>query len=206
MSFINKMNVSNVSYDIQAGEKVQLTFPVGATNGTLTDEQLSTLQVNYQSCIEMVNDKEIYTLNDNGHTDGYLTYSHVGIENGKTTIKILTITVSAKSFVIATTVVPTESGVKLYLHNLVNVDPVYAIATTSTPMTTYDKFMENMNDILTIHTIDVGTIWFNCGVIGTVIAENKHTLYVYSPIGGSNMYHILISEDMPTMSDTVTEL
>lgn len=99
-----------------------------------------------------------------------------------------------------------SGGGKLYLHSLMSVDPVYVIATTSTPMTTYDKFMENMNSILTIHTIDVGTIWFNCGVIGTVIAENKHTLYVYSPIGGSNMYHILISEDMPTMSDTVTEL
>ena len=114
MSFINKMNIGNVSYDIQAGEKVQLTFPAGATNGTLTDEQLATLQANYQSCIEMVNDKEIYTLNDNGHTDGYLTYSHVGIENGKATIKTLTITISAKSFVIVKTVV--ESGTKYYMH------------------------------------------------------------------------------------------
>lgn len=119
MSFINKMNIGNVSYDIQAGEKMQLTFPAGATNGTLTDEQLTTLQANYQSCIEMVNDKELYYLNDNGHVDGYLTYSHVGIENGKTTIKILTITVSAKSFVIVTTVVPTDAGGgKLYIHNI----------------------------------------------------------------------------------------
>lgn len=119
MNFINKMNIGNVSYDIQAGEKVQLTFPKGAKNGTLTDEQLAPLQANYQSCIEMVNDKELYYLNDNGHTDGYLTYSHVGIENSKATIKTLTITVSAKSFVIVTTVVPTESGGgKLYRHKL----------------------------------------------------------------------------------------
>lgn len=110
MSFINKMNIGNISYDIQAGEKVQLTFPAGTTNGTLTEEQLAKLQANYQSCIEMVNDKELYYLNDPGHIEGYLTYSHVGIENSKATIKTLTITVSAKSFVIVTTVVPTESG------------------------------------------------------------------------------------------------
>lgn len=120
MSFINKMNIGNVSYDIQAGEKVQLTFPAGTTNGTLTEEQLAKLQANYQSCIKMVNDKELYYLNDPGHIEGYLTYSHVGIENSKATIKTLTITVSAKSFVIVTTVVPTESGGggKLYRHQL----------------------------------------------------------------------------------------
>lgn len=124
MSFINKMNIGNVSYDIQAGEKVQLTFPAGTTNGTLTEEQLAKLQANYQSCIEMVNDKELYYLNDPGHVEGYLTYSHVGIENSKATIKTLTITVSAKSFVIVTTVVPTESGGggKLYRH-VVDVQP-----------------------------------------------------------------------------------
>lgn len=122
MSFINKMNIGNVSYDIQSGEKMQLTFPAGATNGTLTDEQLATLNTNYQSCIEMVNDKELYYLNDNGHVDGYLTYSHVGIEESKATIKTLTITVSTKAFVIVTTVVPTESGGggggNLYIHSI----------------------------------------------------------------------------------------
>ena len=99
-----------------------------------------------------------------------------------------------------------SGGVKLYLHSLMSVDPVYIIATTSTPITTYDKFLENRNAIITIFTDNIGTSWFNCGVVGTIIAENKHTLYVYSPIGGNNNYHILISEDMPTMSDTVTEL
>ena len=99
------------------GEKVSLTFPAGASSGTVTDEQLATLQANDANYIEMVNDKELYYLNDPGHEDGYLTYSHVGIENSKATIKTLTITVSAKSFVIVTTVVPTESGGgKLYKH------------------------------------------------------------------------------------------
>lgn len=99
------------------GEKVSLTFPAGASEGTITADQLTTLQASEANYIEMVNDKELYYLNDNGHTDGYLTYSHVGIENSKATIKTLTITVSAKSFVIVTTVIPTGSG-KVYLHSL----------------------------------------------------------------------------------------
>lgn len=99
------------------GEKVSLTFPAGASSGTVTDEQLDALQANDANYIEMVNDKELYYLNDPGHEEGFLTYSHVGIENSKATIKTLTITVSAKSFVIVTTVVPTESGGgKLYKH------------------------------------------------------------------------------------------
>ena len=99
------------------GEKISITLPAGASSGTITDEQLAKLQENEANYIEMVNDKEIYYLNDNGHVDGYLTYSHVGIENSKATIKTLTIAVSTKSFVIVTTVVPTESGGgKLYQH------------------------------------------------------------------------------------------
>lgn len=100
------------------GEKVSLTFPAGASSGTVTAEQLAKLQANEANYIEMVNDKELYYLNDTGHVEGYLTYSHVGIENSEATIKTLTITVSAKSFVIVTTVVPTEAGGKLYLHSL----------------------------------------------------------------------------------------
>lgn len=98
--------------------KVTINVPKRATNGNITEEQLAILQASDLNYIEMVNDKELYYLNDNGHTDGYLTYSHVGIENSKTTIKTLTITVSAKSFVIVTTVVPTDAGGKLYLHSI----------------------------------------------------------------------------------------
>lgn len=88
----------------------KIVLPQGATKGTLTEEQLTILSASPQNYIEMVNDKELYYLNDPGHESGFYTYSHVGIENSKATIKTLTITVSAKSFVIVTTVVPTESG------------------------------------------------------------------------------------------------
>ena len=114
------------------GTKVSLTFPAGASSGTVTAEQLATLQANDANYIEMVNDKELYYLNDLGHVEGYLTYSHVGIENSKATIKTLTITVNAMSFVIVTTVVPTESGGgKLYLHSL------YFPGDTNQPLLTF---------------------------------------------------------------------
>lgn len=97
----------------------KIVLPQGATKGTLIEEQLTILSASPQNYIEMVNDKELYYLNDPGHESGFYTYSHVGIENGKATIKTLTITVSAKSFVIVTTVVPTDAGGgKLYLHSL----------------------------------------------------------------------------------------
>lgn len=93
--------------------------PKGATNGNITDEQLAILQASDLNYIEMVNDKELYYLNDPGHEEGFLTYSHVGIENSKATIKTLTITVSAKSFVIVTTVIPTESGGSGKVHHII---------------------------------------------------------------------------------------
>lgn len=127
------------------GEKVSLTFPAGASEGTITAEQLAVLQASESNYIEMVNDKELYTLNDNGHVEGYLTYSHVGIENNKATIKTLTITVSTKSFVIVTTVVPTESGGgKLYSHDIKMTQGGYGfseiifISSRSTPYTMTD--------------------------------------------------------------------
>lgn len=135
------------------GEKVSLTFPAGASSGTVTDEQLSTLQANDANYIEMVNDKELYYLNDPGHEEGFLTYSHVGIENSKATIKTLTITVSAKSFVIVTTAVPTESG-KVYMHSIeFATDPstfttyyLYFYSTFNTSIT-YDNVNEYTNQI-----------------------------------------------------------
>nr|DAG31240.1 MAG TPA: hypothetical protein [Bacteriophage sp.] len=135
------------------GEKVSLTFPAGASSGTVTDEKLATLQANDANYIEMVNDKELYYLNDPGHEEGFLTYSHVGIENSKTTIKTLTITVSAKSFVIVTTVIPTGSG-KVYMHSMefapdssaVTAYYLYFYSTFNTSIT-YDNVNEYTNQI-----------------------------------------------------------
>lgn len=69
-----------------------------ATNGTLTEEQLATLQENEENKIMFNHEK--YYLMDVGHTEGFLTYTHIGIENGVFYIKAFTITVSTKSWVL----------------------------------------------------------------------------------------------------------
>lgn len=72
-----------------------------ATNGTITTEQLSTLQANDANYVMFNHEK--YYLGDKGHKEGFLTYSHVGFENGNTFIKSITITISTKAWVLNTT-------------------------------------------------------------------------------------------------------
>ncbi len=136
----------------------KIVLPQGATKGTLTEEQLTILSASPQNYIEMVNDKELYYLNDPGHESGFYTYSHVGIENSKATIKTLTITVSAKSFVIVTTVVPTEvGGGKLYLH-------------------VYSKGIENSGDPKnTIGSVDI--VFYSSSSTKLTGSEYYNTIY-----------------------------
>lgn len=136
----------------------KIVLPQGATKGTLTEEQLTILSASPQNYIEMVNDKELYYLNDPGHESGFYTYSHVGIENSKATIKTLTITVSAKSFVIVTTVVPTEAGGgKLYLH-------------------VYSKGIENSGDPKnTIGSVDI--VFYSSSSTKLTGSEYYNTIY-----------------------------
>lgn len=159
------------------GEKVSLTFPAGASEGTITAEQLTKLQANESNYIEMVNDKELYTLNDNGHVEGYLTYSHVGIENNKATIKTLTITVSAKSFVIITTVVPTGSG-KVYMHSM-------ELAPDSSAVTAYYLyFYSKFNTSITYDNVNEYTNQIPFGILNYV--DDKGDFKFISIITGIN--------------------
>lgn len=82
---------------------VDINQPSTATNGTLTQGQLVTLQesdLNY-----IIFNNEIYSLNDKTHTADTLTYSHVGFENGKHLLKTISITVSTRAWVLNTTIV-----------------------------------------------------------------------------------------------------
>lgn len=74
-------------------------LPETATNGTFTDYEISTLQ-NGTKYIEF--NKELYELNDMQHISGYLTFSHLGAENSKHMTKCITITISAKTWVLTT--------------------------------------------------------------------------------------------------------
>lgn len=100
---------------------VQLSSPSTATNGTITQGQLATLQesdLNY-----IIFNNEIYSLNDKTHTADTLTYSHVGFENGKHLLKTISITVSTRAWVLNTTEVSSggsggSGGNQLYEHNI----------------------------------------------------------------------------------------
>lgn len=191
------------------GEKVSLTFPAGASSGTVTDEQLATLQANDENYIEMVNDKELYYLNDPGHEEGFLTYSHVGIENSKATIKTLTITVSAKSFVIVTTVVPTDAGGKLYRHNMY----FFAGRTTEYRITIYtNNETPYIPETFFADTNNNGM--YCCGIVGITgksyviytvnISDSYKSIAYINSEGTTPTIEINVSE--LSGSDTVTEL
>lgn len=192
--------------------KVPINVPKGATNGNITDEQLTILQKSDLNYIEMVNDKELYYLNDPGHEEGFLTYSHVGIENSKATIKTLTITVSAKSFVIVTTVVPTESGGKLYLHN---------ITLSTSKSSALGKFcgtlFSNSNEALTISTIQslldryygsqmITSKDFISSGSTTIGIYRNDKLYELTGVDFEGNQTLQSVIDIDTLSDTVTEL
>lgn len=88
---------------IKAGGPVSVTIsPSTATAGTLTESQLAQLLAMESNYIE-TDAKEIFRLADNQHESGYLTYSHVGRENGKTYIKTFTITISTRAWALITT-------------------------------------------------------------------------------------------------------
>jgi hypothetical protein len=75
--------------------------PATATQGTLTDEQLSTLQSNKNNWISLNN--ELYRLNDEQTSSGYLVYSHEGQDSTKLfQLKAITITISTKAWVLMT--------------------------------------------------------------------------------------------------------
>ena len=86
---------------VKAQDFIIINQPSTATNGILTQEQLTTLQINDLNYIIFNN--EIYSLNDKTHTADTLTYSHVGFENGKHLLKTISITVSTRAWVLNTT-------------------------------------------------------------------------------------------------------
>ena len=81
-------------------EEVALT-PATATQGTLTDEQLSTLQSNKNNWISL--DNELYRLNGEKTSSGDLVYSNQGQDSTKLfQLKEITITISTKAWVLMT--------------------------------------------------------------------------------------------------------
>ena len=74
-------------------------IPSGATQGTLTEQQLNTLQNNDSNYILHNNEK--FDLMDKQYNSGYLTYSHVGQNSTHTfQIKSITITLNTRGWVL----------------------------------------------------------------------------------------------------------
>ena len=103
---------NGITISAEGGGSAPAGVELTGASGTLTAEQLRTLEASPQNYI--VNGNELYTLADNEATAGYYTYSHCGIQNtNQTFIKCITITVSTRGWTKTTVEVP-----KIYLHNL----------------------------------------------------------------------------------------
>lgn len=80
-------------------QSITISAPTTATQGTITSDELATLQENDQNYI-IFND-EIFRLNDKQHESGYLVYSHNGHDTtGCFFQKCITITVSTLGWVL----------------------------------------------------------------------------------------------------------
>lgn len=88
------MNGNVVNADFQP---TPVVLDADANLGTLTDNQLATLQAN--SANPIVKRNEYYYLNDKQYEPGTLGYTHLGYSNGKWYAKSITITISSKAWV-----------------------------------------------------------------------------------------------------------
>ena len=80
------------------GVEIGVGSPSSTTQGTLTQTQLETLQANEDNYVMFQHEK--YYLNDKGHTEGCLTYTHTGYENNTYWIKSITITINTLEWVL----------------------------------------------------------------------------------------------------------
>jgi hypothetical protein len=76
-----------------------VTLTSDSGSGTLTDAQLATLQASKEN--KIIYDNEVYILAGNNHTMGYLVYSCLDAENNTNVAKTITITISVKSWLMA---------------------------------------------------------------------------------------------------------
>lgn len=97
-------HITDVKYATQAEVEavkslaMNITAPSGATAGNLTDEQMTILQASDSNFI--MYDHEKYYLEDKGHIEGYLTYTHAGYENNQMWLKSITVTIATKTWVL----------------------------------------------------------------------------------------------------------
>lgn len=173
-----------------------------ATNGTISAQDLATLQGNKNAMILFAN--EYYYLADDQHTSGYLTYSHVGVENGVQWIKSITITIASLSWV---KTVDSVGKAKLYKHSIgPSPQTLFIISNRNesyTPTTlTTDITSGNIYNIYYCSYVDEQKYnFFNVLKISPTINSDCYTFYVL--IGNEITKKEVIPLSAP---DIVTEL
>ena len=150
-----------------------------ATNGTITEDDLAILQQNKNAMILFAN--EYYYLADDQHTSGYLTYSHVGVENGVQWIKSITITVASLSWV---KTVDNVGGSKLYIHTLATAPNQLVILSdrkeTYTPTTLTADITNGhiFNIYFKSYVAEDGYNFFNVLKIGSSKIDQSYDFYI----------------------------
>lgn len=98
--------------DEDIARSVTLSNPSTATNGTLTELELSTLLASNLNFIIFNN--EIYYLADKGHTEGIVSYTHNGWNGTAIQNKSINITLSTREW----TLVTGSTDIKAFIHNI----------------------------------------------------------------------------------------
>lgn len=167
--------------------------PASATQGTLTEAQLSTLQANDFNYILLNN--ELYSLQDKSNTAGFIVYSHVGMDTAKNTfIKTITITLSTRGWVRKSTSV----GKSLYRYDynatIVDFEGEFALSFYSNEYVADPEF--NLHAYLVQNGYDSsgnflpanGTMFreeLSLNIIGAYYSDNSMWLYCVDTNGGS---------------------
>ena len=134
-----------------ASTVVAISAPESATNGTLTEAELATLQASDNASI-MFNHKKYY-LGGKGHQEGYLTYTHSGYENNLHILESITITISTRAWVLNATDVLDKDEIKELVSPLIPAVPAAPTWKATAPTTEADKAMVQFTKV-TITTAD----------------------------------------------------
>lgn len=120
-----------------AGTVVAISAPENATNGTLAESELASLQASDNASI-MFNHKKYY-LGGKGHQEGYLTYTHSGYENNLHILESITITISTRAWVLNATDVLDRDEITELVTPMIPTIPAAPSWKTTAPTTDTDK-------------------------------------------------------------------
>ena len=134
-----------------ASTVVNISAPESATNGMLTEAELTLLQASDNASI-MFNHKKYY-LGGKGHQEGYLTYTHSGYENNLHILESITITISTRAWVLNATNVLDEDEIKDLVTPMIPTIPSAPTWKASAPTVEADRSKVQFTKV-TIKTTD----------------------------------------------------